>query len=162
MTSYRDEYGKRYEITVGDHDTYTSQHQISHDICRQFPDIKKDYKIHILHTDAELKAFVAYRLVEKLEYENEMILSKEKIRRLMDNNRFLIAFLNFLRSSLKTGILVHIENEIVKAHRSKNGEISELLKTRYCRPDLQSPKPSVHQGTPWRSSQTWFFKEARS
>lgn len=80
-----------------------------------------NYRVIVLDTKEDLRAYVAYRLLQKYnEHDEEMqITSLPQIKTLLDSPRFMEQFINFLHLQLTMIILTDLENNIVDASREK-------------------------------------------
>lgn len=119
-----------YQITVNGN-IYSNINDIPIGILKNNPELEK-YKIKIMITDAKLKSFVLYRLVDKLEYEHQRIelnLTQEKIPEFILNERFVNAFIKFLKSQCIAQIINDLESNIVNSFRKPNGQLQDIIKT---------------------------------
>lgn len=121
----------KYSITIN-RKTFSDIHSIPLDFLRHHPRLET-YHIHIEHTDDQLKAFIVFRLVDKLEYEyqkKELNLTQQKLPFLVLDEVFMSAFLDFLKTQTRASIVNDLENRILTSMRQENHDIRQDYKAK--------------------------------
>ncbi len=106
-----------YKIMV-DGNYYNSWSDIPHEIYSSITNLSL-YNFISTVTEENLRAFIIFRLLSKLYYNDQEIILKSEndIRRLYSNERFIELFIDFLNKQAFASILPNIENEILDHSR---------------------------------------------
>lgn len=99
-------------------------------ILKEHPDLR-EYTITDLQSDDQLRSFIIYRLVEKLDHEREraqMDLTQEKVAGLILDDGFMRAFIRFLRAQTVAVAYVDLSSAIVEAFRKPDRQLVQSFK----------------------------------
>jgi hypothetical protein len=105
-------------IREDDGNYYNSWSDIPHEIYSSITNLSL-YNFISTVTEENLRAFIIFRLLSKLYYNDQEIILKSEndIRRLYSNERFIELFMDFLNKQAFASILPNIENEILDHSR---------------------------------------------
>lgn len=115
-----------YRIEALGHE-FDSLGSISRDFLMRHPNME-DYHVSVAQTEEELKAFIVYRLVDKLDNQDqrkELKLTQEKIPTLVLNKAFMDSFVGFLRAQTLATVYNDLENRILDAMRDESRRIRQ-------------------------------------